>query len=898
MSEPNVTRRTEEKDSPRLDPTVGRWASLLATLLLMQVAATTADAQEATSDNPGVIDTDGDDQQEAQQGDQGNQGDSGGQQGSAPEDQGQVITPDNANPNEQYNLPPNFNPNYRPKQTPQNVKVTIDFRQAKLEEVVKFFSGAMNKNFIIANSIQANKTITIISPEEVTLGEAYRAFMAALEMNGLTVVRMGSFLKIVQAKQAISEPGPTYDAKDNLPNEARMVTAIVPVKNADVDRIKEIIGNFTSPAATVITYQTNLIVSENASNLRRIRRLVERLDKGDAGEQVFVYKVQYADATKVSEKLKEIFNEGQNQGNRRRQKNQGQGEQADFDVDVSQLIADERTNQLIIVSNKSSFEKIKDMISLLDVPTEAGGGQVHVKFLEYANAEELSSTLSNLVSAAQRSNQRNRGGGRGGDGGGGQQVGTILQGEVQITSYKPNNALVITASPKDFVALEEVINKLDRPRRQVYVEAVVMEIGIDTNRTVGLGYNLGLGQDFKGVIPDSAVESGTVDDTEGLAVGQSNFPGITGLGSALQGTGGAIGLLGPLVEIPGTNISLPAFAMLLQATQTDNSVNILSTPSILTMDNEEAEIVVGERVPFLRGVAGGGGGLGGLGSLAAGSALGQSGQQTGQTGAQSGLGGLGGLGGLTGGLGGLVSPIDYQDVGLTLRIKPQVNDSRYVRLEVDQEVSDIKGAGGSELTPTQTRRNAKTVVLVKDQSTVVIGGLMRDVENKTVEKVPFLGDIPLVGKLFRKTSTITTKQNLVLMLTPYIIEGEADLQKIYERKIKERKELLKLFGKRDIEYIKSINFQKKSGLLDRMRRNISGAVEMKEAREKAQESFEREGPRYRILGQEREQESQQPKESGESNESTESGESAPSEESGESGTSDETSKSDSNGDQE
>jgi general secretion pathway protein D len=277
-------------------------------------------------------------------------------------------------------------------------------------------------------------------------------------------------------------------------------------------------------------------------------------------------------------------------------------------------------------------------------------------------------------------------------------------------------------------------------------------------------------------------------------------------------------------------------------------------------------------------VGGGGGGLGGLGGLGALGALG-SGQQdsaagttgqpgvgAGQTGLNAGTGrgrGGGGLGGGAGGLGagaagalgglglgglGGFTPIQYQDVGLTLRIKPQVNDSRYVRLEVDQEVSDLKGAGSDNLTPTQTRRNAKTTVLVKDQSTIVIGGLMRDVENKTVEKVPVLGDIPLVGMLFRKNSTITTKQNLVLMLTPYIIESEGDLQKIYERKLEERRELLKLLGRRGVQYMKQVNFDKKRGLLDRMRDEISESVQEKRAREEAREAFEDQGPRYRILG--------------------------------------------------
>ncbi|MFB6265214.1 MAG: type II secretion system secretin GspD [Bradymonadaceae bacterium] len=859
----------------------------LVAVCALAALPTSAAAQEATTDRPGVLErTSGDESTEGESadsrpGDESGSSRTGKTQGQpsgaepsagstdgskksdgsgagAPEQQqaadgGKVITPDNASPHEKYNLPQNFDPNYEPKEAPEDVKVTIDFRQAKLEEVVKFFSGAMNQNFIIANNIQSNKTITIISPKNVTLDEAYRAFLAALEMNGLTINRMGEFYKIVQSKRAISEPGPTYDEDDNIPNDARMITTIIPVEHADVGKIKEIIGNFTSSAATVLTYQDSLIITENAANIRRIRDLVDRLDKGTAGQRVFVYNVQYAEAKKIAGKLKKLFKK------QKQRRNQKGAQTGGVQVKVTQLLADKRTNKLIIVTNKKSFEKIKDMIKMLDVPTKAGG-QVHVKFLEYADAETLSSTLSNLVSAAQQ-------GGRGG-GEGGRQVAAVLQGKVHITAYKPNNALVVVASPKDYVALERVIETLDKPRKQVYVEAVIMEIGLDTDQTLGLGFNAGLNQDFQGVIPKSAVENDTVSSTQGLAVGQSNFPGLTGLTDAISGTGGAIGLLGPLVNIPGTSISLPAFALLLQATQTDNSVNILSTPSILTMDNKEAKIQVGEQVPVLQGVSAGGG-LGGLGALGAGAALGNQGSTTGtagatgatgatgtrsttgQTGAGTGLGGglgagLGGLGGLGGGL---VSPINYQDVGLTLSIKPQINDSRYVRLEVDQQVSDLKGAGGTNLTPTQTKRNVKTTVLVKDQRTVVIGGLMRDSKNKTTEKVPFLGDIPVLGVLFKKTSTITQKKNLVLMLTPYIISDESDLRKIYERKLKERRELVKLFAKRDIEYVKSINYEKKSGLVDRMKAKIDQAVEEKRAREKAREALEEKGPRYRILGE-------------------------------------------------
>ncbi|MEZ4461864.1 MAG: type II secretion system secretin GspD [bacterium] len=738
------------------------------------------------------------------------------------------------NPQEKYNLPANFDPDFRPKKTPGNVRVTIDFRQAQLDEVVKFFSGAMNKNFIISDSINTSKTITIMSPKEVSLNEAYRAFLAALQMNGLTIVPMGSFLKIVESKNAIVEPQTPYESGERIPNEARMVTAIVPIENAALDEIQPVIAKFLTQEATVIPYGSSLIITENGANLRRVQQLIEKLDKGDSANKIYVYRVLHADATEIETRIEEIF-QAQKGGTAARssaakKKDSGDGG-GELDVTITDIIADERTNQLIIVSDKKSFDRIKEMIEILDVPT-AVGGQVHVKFLEYADADELASTLSGLAQGAQRNNTSSRRTSRAAATAATNstaEAGSLLQGDVQINAYKPTNSLVVVASPRDFLALENVIDQLDRPRRQVYVEAIIMEIGLDTNRSLGLGFTAGFGQDFNSLIPDSAVQDGLIEDTRGLVIGRSNYNGL----DSASGSAGVLGLLGPNVTIPGTSISLPAFALLLQATQTDNSVNILSTPAILTMDNEEAEIIVGERVPFLRSIGG--------------------------TSASSLLGSLGGdansaatsaLAGLTG-LGGLQNQIDYEDVGITLRITPQVNESDYVRLEVDQEVSDIKGAGGlGDGAPIRTKRNAKTVVLVKDQSTIVIGGLIRDVENETVNKVPFLGDIPLVGVLFKNTSTIKTKQNLVLMLTPYVIEDETDMQKIQQRKMEERRELLKLFGSRDLQYVKSINFQKKSGLLDRMKSTIGEAVQGERAREEALKAFDSEGPQYRVLGAE------------------------------------------------
>ncbi|WP_162687364.1 type II secretion system secretin GspD [Bradymonas sediminis] len=739
-----------------------------------------------------------------------------------------VITPDNVSPDERFNLPANFDTNYRPKRTPRNTRVTLDFRQAQLAEVVKFFAAAMNKNFIIADNLQANKTITIISPEEVSLAEAYRAFVAALEMNGLTLVPFGQFTKIIDSKKAISEPSPTYGEGERLPNLQRMVTAIVPVENSSPEEMQGIISKFVSSSATIIPYGSSLIITENASNLTRIRDLIKRLDLDEAQEQVHVYEVQYAEAADIQAKLTEIFGAGdknQTAAQRKAAAAKKGDSGSDLNVQISQIIADERTNKLIILANPRDFGQIKSMIELLDVPT-AVGGQVHVKFLEYAAAEEIASALSGLSSGSNRQQTTRRG--RAPAPAPTNQVAALLDGEVQITAYTPNNALIVTAAPKDFVALESVIDRLDRPRKQVYVEAVILEIAMDTNSKLGMGFSAVSGKDYDGIIPDSAQESGLIDNTQGGIIGQSNFKGLASLfGGAL---GGTIGLIGPIATIPGTEISLPAFALTLMATQTDSAVNLLSAPAVMTMDNEEAEIVVADRVPFVTGIASGLSGLSGLAGLAGGS---------------SGAAGLGALGGL----GGLISPVQYEDVGITLRILPQINESSYVRLEIDQEVSDLKGASTeSNPTPTRTKRSIKTVVLVEDQATVVLGGLMKESETKTVTKVPFLGDIPLLGFLFRDTGTRKVKQNLVLMLTPYIIESKSDIQKIYDRKMEERKELSKLLKIDSKDYIRNVNFQKKTGLVDRMRSTLREAQLNAAAREAAAAAFENQGPRYQILG--------------------------------------------------
>jgi general secretion pathway protein D len=488
-------------------------------------------------------------------------------------------------------------------------------------------------------------------------------------------------------------------------------------------------------------------------------------------------------------------------------------------VQVSQIISDSRTNQLIIIANERSFSQIVTIIEQLDVPIP-GEGQVHVMHLENADATELASTLQSLTQSVEQMREEANGGQQVADGGTEAPVGPVsatFSGNISITADESTNSLVVVASLRDFLALQNVVRQLDRRRQQVYVEAVIMEVNINRTNQFGIAFN-------GGALPEIQGE-------------QSPLFGATRLGSLSSLTldptslmGMAVGLRGPTIDGSenALGIGIPSFGAILQAMQTDNDVNVLSTPHILTMDNEEAEIIVGENIPFISGIQQGlGGGLGNLGGLA--SQLGVDGANN-PLGNLGNLGGLAGLGGGLGGFGGV--QVQRQDVALTLRITPQINESNFVRLEIEEEVEDVQSID-PVLGPRTTTRQARTTVVVQDQQTVVIGGLMRDTQSVDVSKVPILGDIPLIGNLFRNRTTRNVKTNLLLLLTPYIIRDPQDFQEIYRIKMEEREEFMRYFGRVGTDYIRSVDYNRKDGPLQDMFETIRAAVEEEEARLRA-----------------------------------------------------------------
>lgn len=734
----------------------------------------------------------------------------------------------------------NFEKDVRCVPLPLNARISVDFEEAPLHDVVKFMACITRRNFLLAANLKAGKTVTILSTTPVTVYEAYKAFLSALEINGLTIVPRGAFWEVVETAKAKQMPLPLYGPKQAVPVEDRLITRIVRLENIDVKDIEPILNKFKSGAGDVTSYApgNSLILTDLGSNVARMLEFVRELDIPTGREKIWVRPIQYASAAEMANLVTALFGDKAARAGARVQPGRPAPQQPQPQpqpagpagaipeegvATVSKVIADERTNSLILVATPSAYIKIDRLLRRVDVPIE-GEGQIHIYYLENAAAEDVAATLSALASGARGAPGAKKGAkGGAAPGGAAQGPAALFEGEVKVTAHKPTNSLVIESTLKDYLAIRRVIQQLDVRRKQVYVEAVIMEISSNKDRKIGVSGSGGMT----------------------FNIGGNEVPflfGIGGLGISsfdMQqlGKGGlAVGLQGPLVDVStGTTgqtttsgaLAIPSYGFLIQAIQSNSDVNVLSTPHILTMDNEEAEIVVGKQIPYQASS------LGGLGSLTGllGSYGGMLGGATNTT--TSGLGTLGSLGtlGYLGGYGGFGAYVQRIDVDLTLKITPQISESNFVRLKIQQSIDDVEALDPT-LGPTTSKRKVTNTVVVRDQQPVVIGGLMRDIEVTGVDKVPILGDIPILGILFRKSAKRVEKRNLLMVITPYIIEDPSDLARIHTRKMDEMREFAEYMATKKREYEGGIDYRKKTGILEDIRRTLDRVRKDREMLEK------------------------------------------------------------------
>ena len=687
----------------------------------------------------------------------------------------------------------------------KKARYNVYFEKVEIEKLVQTVSDATCKTFILPENIRGK--ISIIGPEngkvEVTGEQFYAAFLAALDANSLAVYEHGRFLKIVDKQRAKQFPIPTIvDGSEYTTNE-QMITRMFKVKYVEIEQLRGVLQQLVTPSGDTIPFQPDtIIINDLGSNMHRLEKVVAQLDSRAAADEIRIIQVQYATAQEIADKVQKLFETktprpGQRPGNIAAMPPPpgasaggappGAAAAADSSgpSTLSQLIPDERTNKLIIIASPAAMDRINALIREIDIPISGGEGKINVYYLENANAEDVASTLQSLAQGT--ANRPKAPPGAPPPGSRPNTAAELFAGEVKVSADKPTNSLVVIANQNDYRSLVRVIEKLDIQRKQVFIEAVIMEVNLDRNSDVGVNLHSG--------VPLKDGAGNYLPALIGTNTGKAGPAPSMSLASLASFGGFLAGVQGPAIpELSKLGINIPSFGVILTALQSTNDVNVLSTPHLLTTDNEDAEITVGQNVPFQSGFS-----TSPLGNLG------------------GGLPGLpAGLGSLLGGGGGTpFGSITRTNVDLKLTVKPQINESDYVRMVISEQIEEIASID-PVLGPTTSKRSAKTTVIAKDQETVVIGGIMQDRTLESATKVPILGDIPLLGHLFRSQSKKKVKTNLLLFLTPYIIRDSSDFRRIFERKMKERQQFVEQFYGQVTGYDVAIDFSRKAGPLARM----------------------------------------------------------------------------------
>lgn len=676
----------------------------------------------------------------------------------------------------------------------------------KLPKLLQLMGELTRKNFILGKELN-NKEITIYCQSPVTITEAYRVFVSALAAHKLSLVKVGRFYRVVKAKDAVKGPSPTFiDGRMNeVPYDERMVTVLHKLRHLDGDNLLKVLKKMVSSSGSVqIVPPRLLLISDSAMNVHRLMRLVKHLDQAGATHQIHYYEARFADAGDLAAKLGEVFTV---LGKKKKKAGSKSKISAPSDVVLQQVVADDRTNTLIIVSEAVAYERAVQLLDRLDLPTPDDEGAIHVLRLENADAKELSATLSGLISGL--SSQRNRKGkskAKKKKAASGVSADGLFTGEVKVSADEATNSLVVVASRNDLRVLQRIVKRLDYRRPQVFVEAAFLELSVKEGSDMGASMHSGVtaeGTDWVDA-SESPWVAGALAGGAGI-VGSTTGQGLRSISPV--SAAGLLGLVGAFqgVSIPGLDeafgVKLPTFGVVFQALKSTTGVDVLSTPHLLTTDNEEAEITVGKNVPFASSM------MSGLGNLA--SLAGAAGGST-----TSGLGALGGLG--------LPSmSIQRQDVALKLKMTPHVTNTGQVRMELEAEISELGGIEPTTNSPITTQRKIKTVVVAGDSQTIVIGGLMGDRKTDSVTKIPLLGDLPLLGALFRSKKTEVDKTNLLLVLTPHIVTNDEDFARIFERKLEERREYAQFMSERANKFRPTMNWQRKVGPFGRLDRDLN-----------------------------------------------------------------------------
>ncbi len=572
----------------------------------------------------------------------------------------------------------------------QPAQITPNYKDADLGQVIEAVSQVTGKNFIVDPRVRAQ--VTMLSNTPMDPDAFYEAFLAILQVHGFIAVSSGSVIKILP--DANARQLPANDLPDRVSATSdEIVTQVVQVRNVSAAQLVPILRPMMPQAAHLAAYvpANILIISDRASNVSRMIRIIARIDRTGDGDFELI-RLEHASATEIVRVINAL--------------SAAQGAEGGG---AGRVVADERTNSVLVSGEASQRLRFRTLITHLDTPLETGG-DTQVRYLRYADAEKIATKLKEQATATAAGQT------------GAAPAGSAADRSVTIWADPDTNALVITAPPKQMRSLMSVVDKLDIRKAQVLIEALLVEVSRDATRDLGINWFV----------------DGTNDD---FLIGLFNQP-IAGVSlgdvataiddpSSVQTAPGGLTVGGARIEDSGTN-----FGGILRALASDGDTNVVSMPSVIALDNEEAQIKVAQEVPFLTG-------------------------QFTNTGAQQGS----------------VNPfqtIERKEVGNILKITPQITDENTILLKIEQEASGIAAAAAqvSETDLVTNKRTISTRVMVDDGGMIVLGGLIEDRLIESEQRVPGLGRIPLIGNLFRVRNTQKTKTNLLVFIRPRVLRDE------------------------------------------------------------------------------------------------------------------------------
>ena len=581
---------------------------------------------------------------------------------------------------------------------------TVNLKDTDIQEFIKFVADVTGTTMVVDPNVKGK--VRVISSKPVTQAELYDLFLSILDVQGYTAVRSGQVIRIIPSKDARSSPVPLMEDQDAGDND-EYVTQVIRLDNISAAKLIPVLRPLVPQQAHMAAYAPSnaIILSDIRSNIGRIVDIIERMDRS-AVQTTEILRLKYGVAEDVVSMLNTL-----------EKSRQGEGAEADKEAI---LVADKRTNSVVVTADELTVERIRKLVSYLDTPLEQSGN-VRVTYLEYADALEVAEVLTRVMQNIARLEE----------GGATKRSGNN---ESTIEADAGTNSLIITADTDEMAALESVIARLDIRRAQVLIEAIIVEMEMTEGQELGLQWLFS----NDGGIYGSNISTSSAQQARNRALADAILPDD---GSETIPTRGVAGALS---QIPGTTLGWGVvdedltMTVILNALETQGNANILSTPSLLTLDNEEAFITVGQQVPFVTGSY-------------TNTGVGNGAQNPFQT-------------------------IERRSVGVTLKVTPQINEGDSVVLDIVQEVSSISAQILAASDVITNERKIETKVLANDSDIVVLGGLVKDDVQNSTQGVPILSGIPLLGRLFRNDVVTVTKSNLLVFIRPTIIRDDEDLK--------------------------------------------------------------------------------------------------------------------------